>query len=123
MVILIIIKFIKIQYINYFSDLFVLTFIVSFFLDNYIKYSIIIYLIKVLLEFGIYKIRLDKLLYKIILNLLWIFLVFTKVDYSNVDNEVEEKLKKEKDKLLQMMTNSNQNELLEEIISFNNNYR
>ena len=31
MVILIIIKFIKIQYINYFSDLFVLTFIVSFF--------------------------------------------------------------------------------------------
>ena len=121
MVILIIIKFIKIQYINYFSDLFVLTFIVSFFLDNYIKYSIIIYLIKVLLKFGIYKIRLDKLLYKIILNLLWIFLVFTKVDYSNVDNEVEEKLKKEKDKLLQMMTNSNQNELLEEIISFNNN--
>ena len=121
MVILIIIKFIKIQYINYFSDLFVLTFIVSFFLDNYIKYSIIIYLIKVLLEFGIYKIRLDKLLYKIILNLLWIFLVFTKVDYSNVDNEVEEKLKKEKDKLLQMMSNANQNELLEEIISFNNN--
>ena len=57
------------------------------------------------------------------MNLLWIFLVFTKVDYSNVDNEVEEKLKKEKDKLLQMMTNSNQNELLEEIISFNNNYR
>ena len=55
------------------------------------------------------------------MNLLWIFLVFTKVDYSNVDNEVEEKLKKEKDKLLQMMTNSNQNELLEEIISFNNN--
>ena len=52
---------------------------------------------------------------------MWIFLVFTKVDYSNVDNEVEEKLKKEKDKLLQMMTNSNQNELLEEIISFNNN--
>jgi len=48
MVILIIIKFIKIQYINYFSDLFVLTFIVSFFLDNYIKYSIIIYFIKVL---------------------------------------------------------------------------
>ena len=47
-ILIIIIKFIKIQYINYFSDLFVLTFIVSFFLDNYIKYSIIIYFMKVL---------------------------------------------------------------------------
>ena len=47
-ILIIIIKFIKIQYINYFSDLFVLTFIVSFFLDNYIKYLIIIYFMKVL---------------------------------------------------------------------------
>ena len=111
------IKKIKNKKICYISDSLILIFIASLFgsnFDKFIGFSLIfIYILKNLLDFGIYKFKLDVWICKIIVNVL-IFLIFME-NFSNNKEEKEkerEKMENEKNKLHKIISDSkNENPL------------